>query len=141
MDEGPHQEDCFPAPPRLPPEWPEQLQANIKGSLPLHPFSFQPCWGAEEKEAAWAGFCDCGTTREGPPRSAEEADDEVALTSTTKDILRSSVGAGSSGQAHCWKSHASFPEQTRARELEKGWLTRAGQHNAAGQPLPLALST
>ena len=57
-----------------------------------------------------------------------------------KTSLESSVDAGSSGRERRSKPHASCPEQTRARVWEKDWLTRAGQHNAAGLPLPPALS-
>ena len=77
-------EDCFTAPPWLPPERPE---ADKKGALPLHPFRFRPCWEAEEVEAVWASFCYRGTTGEVPPWSAEEADDEAALTGPAKNFL------------------------------------------------------
>ena len=73
-----------------------------------------------------------------PPQSAEEADNEATLPKTS---LESSVDAESSGQEHRLKPQASCPEQTQAKVWEKDWLTRAGQHNTAGLPLPLALST
>ena len=47
----------------------------------------EPAGGADEEEAIWVGFCDCGTTGEVPPWSAEEADDEAALTGANEDFL------------------------------------------------------
>ena len=81
----PRQEDFFPAPFRLPLEQPE---ADKKGALPLRPRFFRPCWAKEEEGAADACVCDQDTTGEVPPQSAEEADEDPALTGPAADFPR-----------------------------------------------------
>ena len=63
--ETPRQKDCFPAPLRLPPEWPEQPQADEKRALPLHPFHFRPCWGRKRKRLASAATTPGGRCHRG----------------------------------------------------------------------------
>ena len=82
----PRQEDFFPAPFRLPPEQPEPPEAAEKGTLPLRPLFFRPCWEEEEEGAIEVCSRNQGTTGETPPRSAEEADEDPTLEGPDKDF-------------------------------------------------------
>ena len=121
----PRQEDFFPTPFRLPPEWSEPPEAAEKGALPLRPHFLRPCWVEEEEGVVEACCCDRGTTGETPPRSAEEADEDPSLDSPAEDFR----GIFGGCNVRSWSG------QRQARKMEKFQETREGQHNICWRPL------